>query len=66
MATNVKEYVKLYLACRQIKSTRHLPHSKLQSLLLLIKPRQDWMMDFITGVMIIGADRLSCDPEPEQ
>ena len=29
---------------------RHLPHGELQSLLLLIEPRQDWRMDFITGL----------------
>ena len=50
MAIDVKEYVKSYLACRQIKPTKHLLHDELQSLLLSIRLRQDWTIDFITGL----------------
>ena len=50
MATNMKEYVKFCSACRQIKPTRHLPHDELQSLSFPMGPKQDWTMDFITGL----------------
>ena len=50
MATDVKKYVESCSACRWIKFTKHLPHSKLQLLLLLIGSRQNWTMDFIIGL----------------
>ena len=50
MATNVKKYVESYSTCRWIKPTRHLLYGELQSFLLPMGPRQDWIMDFITGL----------------
>ena len=50
MATNMKEYVESYLAYRRIKPTRHLPHGELQLFPLFMGLRQDWTMDFITGL----------------
>ena len=50
MAKNIREYIKSCVTYRQVKSTRHLSYGELQSLLFLIGPRQDWIMDFITGL----------------
>ena len=36
--------------CRRVKPTRCLPYGELHSLLFPMGPRQDWTMDFITGL----------------
>lgn len=46
----MKEYTEFCSACRQIKLTKYLLHGELQLLLLPMGPKQDWMMDFITGL----------------
>ena len=50
MAKNIQEYIKNCAMCRQVKPTRHLPYGEFQSLPFPMKPRQDWIMDFITGL----------------
>lgn len=46
----MKEYTEFCSACKQIKFIKHLLHGELQLLLLPMGLRQDWMMDFITGL----------------
>jgi hypothetical protein len=50
MSKNVKKYVDICSTCHRIKFVRHKSHDLLQSLFILERSRQNWMMNFITDL----------------
>ena len=52
MSIDVQKYTESCEIYKRAKPTRHLPYGQLQSLPLPKGARQDWTMDFITGLSL--------------